>query len=126
MLRYCGAAMTALAAVLILRGQKSEFAGIVSLAAGALLFGMAASACFPAFRELIVPLEDGALSGYTATLLKALGITLAAQFGAELCRDAGEGALASKLELAGRAELMLLALPLIRELTALAAAMMGR
>jgi stage III sporulation protein AD len=53
-------------------------------------------------------------------------VTLAAQFTAELCRDAGEGALASRLELAGRAEILLLALPLIRELTALAAGMLGR
>ena len=126
MLRYYGAALIALAAILALRGQKSEFAGMVSLAAGILLFGGAAEAFLPALREIGALLEGSALGGYAATLMKALGVTLAAQFTAELCRDAGEGALASRLELAGRAEILLLALPLIRELLALAAGLLGR
>ena len=114
MLRYCGAALIALAAVLALRGQKSEFAGLVSLAAGVILFGAAAGNFLPALRELVLLLESSAFGCYAGTLMKALGVTLAAQFTAELCRDAGEGALASKLELAGKAEILLLSVPLVK------------
>ena len=46
------------------------------------------------------------------------------QFSAELCRDAGESAIASKLELVGKAEIILLCLPLLRELIGLAAGFM--
>ena len=52
-------------------------------------------------------------------------MTLAVQFSAELCRDAGESAIASKLELVGKAEIIILALPLVRELLGLAGGLMS-
>lgn len=116
MLKYCGIAVCALAAVLVLKGQKSEFAGIVSFAAASLLFGSAVIQLYPAIAAVSESVEGTELGTYFTTLLKALGITLAVQFSSELCRDAGETSLASKLELIGKAEILLLCLPLIRTL----------
>ncbi len=124
MIKYCGVALCALTAVIVLRGQKSEFAGIVALAAAVLLFGAAAVEFWPVLSELRRMIEGTSFEGCLSTLIKALGITLAVQFSAELCRDAGESAIASKLELVGKAEMILLCLPLIGKLLGLAAELM--
>lgn len=124
MIKYCGAALCALAAILTLRSQKSEFAGLVSLAAAVILLGSAVITFLPVFDFISDTISDTAFSGYMSTLAKALGITLAVQLSAEVCRDAGETALASKLELIGKAEILLLCLPLIGELLTLAAQIM--
>lgn len=124
MIKYCGVALCALTAVIVLRGQKSEFAGIVALAAAVLLFGAAAVEFWPVLSELRRMIEGTSFEGCLSTLIKALGITLAVQFSSELCRDAGESAIASKLELVGKAEMILLCLPLIGKLLGLAAELM--
>ena len=49
---------------------------------------------------------------YLATLLKILGIAYIAEFGAQVCRDSGEGTVANKIELAGKVLIMILALPI--------------
>ncbi len=120
MLKYCGMALIALITVLILREQKSEIASFVGLTAAVVLFGAAASEFLPAFSLLSEQLRGSAFERHVSVLTKALGVTLAVQFTAELCRDAKEDGIAAKLELVGKAELLLLAVPLMQELTALA------
>ena len=46
-------------------------------------------------------------------LIRATGIALIAQFGAQLCRDAEESALAGRVELAGRVTLLGMTAPLL-------------
>ena len=53
---------------------------------------------------------------YITTLLKIIGIAYIAEFGAEICKDAGEGAIASKIELAGKVIIVVLAVPIITSL----------
>jgi stage III sporulation protein AD len=50
---------------------------------------------------------------YFATVLKITGIAYIAEFGAEICNDAGESAIASKIELAGKVIITVLAVPII-------------
>jgi stage III sporulation protein AD len=125
MIKYCGIALVALAAVLILKGQKSEFTNMVTFATAVILFGIAAAEIFPTLKLLSETIKGTKFEGYMSTLLKALGITLAVQFSSELCRDAGETSIASKLELIGKAQILLLCFPLINELIALAVGLMG-
>ncbi len=124
-IKYCGVALCALAAVLFLRGQRSEFAGYISLGASVVLLGAAITVFLPIYEYIQGIVSGTSFGGYLAVLAKALGITLAVQLTAELCRDSGEAALASKLELLGKAEVLLLCLPLLGELVNLAAELMG-
>jgi len=48
-------------------------------------------------------------------MLKCAGICLLCTFACELCRDCGESALASKLELAGKCTLLAYCLPLLKQ-----------
>lgn len=120
MLKYCGAALCALIGVIILKGQKSEFSSLVSLSASVILLGAAVNAFLPVTEFVFEAVETSGFEEYLATLTKALGITLAVQLSADVCRDAGEASLGAKLELVGKAEILVLCLPLIRDLITLA------
>ncbi len=120
MLKYCALALLALFCVLIMRSSKSEFAGFASLASSIILMGAALASFSPILEYLNTLSCSTPFSEYNTILLKAMGITLAVQFAAEICRDSGESALASKLELIGKAEILLLCLPLAKELVSLA------
>ncbi len=56
-------------------------------------------------------------SMYFSTLCKALGISYLTQMGIDICRDCGENALATSIELCGRIFMLLLSLPLFLTLT---------
>ena len=48
------------------------------------------------------------------TMVKTLGIALVSRLGTEICRDAGQGAMAAVLETAGAFGAVLVSLPLVR------------
>ncbi len=121
MIKYCAAALCALAAILFMRTEKSDFAGFVGIAASAVLLGGAVMTAVPVFEYVSDTVSGTVFASYLSTLVKAIGITVAVQFVSELCRDMGEGALGAKLELVGKAEILLLCLPLAKELMELAA-----
>jgi len=48
---------------------------------------------------------------YFPIILKILGVSYVADFTAQICKDAGEGAIANKVEFAGKVIIMYIALP---------------
>lgn len=65
--------------------------------------------------DLLQNLADqaGINSYYLVIVLKIVGIAYVAEFGAEICKDAGEGALALKVEMAAKIAVLILAIPVI-------------
>ena len=57
---------------------------------------------------------------YSETLLKALGISFCSKLGKDVCNDAGETAIASKIDFCGRICMLILSLPLFEEVILLA------
>ncbi|MDI6705399.1 MAG: stage III sporulation protein AD [Bacillota bacterium] len=53
---------------------------------------------------------------YISTIFKIVGIAYIAEFGSQVCRDAGETSIASKIELAGKVIIMVLAVPILMAL----------
>ncbi|MBE6541917.1 MAG: hypothetical protein E7672_05675 [Ruminococcaceae bacterium] len=53
--------------------------------------------------------------GYASYILRALGITYITYISSEICKSAGEAAIAGYVETAGRVEIIILCLPLFRE-----------
>lgn len=67
--------------------------------------------------------------GYTEyfnVMVKGLGISFIANTGCDMCRDCGEGQLASYLEFAGKTEILVIAFPLIRNLVEISEEIMLR
>ena len=119
-LRYCSAALLISLLLLVVRQWKADTVLLVRLAA-TLLFGYAAlSAAAPLVNYLRTLMGMGAASAYTAILFKALGIATLTHLSASLCRECGESAAANGVELVGKIELLLLALPLIQEILTVA------
>lgn len=58
------------------------------------------------------------------SLFKAVGISIVGQITADVCKDYGQGALAGIITLAGRFAILLLSLPLFRELLSVAISLM--
>ncbi len=50
---------------------------------------------------------------YVETILKIIGIAYIAEFGAQLTKDVGQGAIASKIELAGKILILVMAVPIL-------------
>lgn len=69
-------------------------------------------------QEIIGMLERIAINAnvnlmYVETILKIIGIAYIAEFGAQITRDAGQGSIASKIELAGKILIMAMAIPIL-------------
>ena len=50
---------------------------------------------------------------FLRTILKIIGIAYIAEFGAQIVRDAGQEAVASKIELSGKILIMIMAIPIV-------------
>ena len=103
-----------------LRPQRPEMATAISLAAGLAALAMLYAEFsrgpdwLGALRSFLP--ENGSIPG---TVLKAAGIAVLSQFAAQICTDAGEGALAGRIALAARVAMLGLCAPLLGEITAL-------
>lgn len=108
--------ITALLA-LSLRGQRPEFAMLLSLGCGIfVLLNLLGQ-----MKGILSGLERvmAGLSGQsdlTGIILKALGICIVAELGSQCCRDAGEAAIAAKVELAAKTALVLMCMPVFTQL----------
>lgn len=116
-----GLAVVSTVICILLRQYKPEYAMVVSLACGVLLFSMVLVNLVPAFRSMADLMERAAINGeYTRAIVKTLGICYVTQLAADACRDAGQSAIASKVELAGKVAIVLISLPLFDNLVEIA------
>ena len=120
------AAIVVLAAFLavILRQQRPEQAMAVALIAGIGILALVLVRVTPVISTLQELLGDMP-SEYGLILFKALGICLITQLASDACKDAGEAALASKADLAGKVTLLVLALPLFQKIGELAVSLIN-
>lgn len=104
---------------LILGQYRPEFRMLVTAAVTLLLMAMVLEQLSPVLEQFRSTMELTGLTGdYAAVLFKAVGICLLTQLAGDVCRDSGESSIASKIELAGRAAILLTAMPLIQEVLA--------
>lgn len=116
-LQIIGLAIVATVIIAVLKVQRPEIAIQISLATGIIIFIMILGKI-----TAVIELLDSFASKvnidtiYLSTLLKIVGIAYIAEFGAEVCKDAGEGAIAAKVEFAGKVVIIVLAVPIITSL----------
>ncbi len=102
----------------VLKQIRPEIALQLSILAGAAIFIMIMSK-IKVIVELLQTLADQAniSSYYLLIVLKIVGVAYLAEFGAQICRDAGEGALATKIEIAAKIGVIALSIPIIVAIT---------
>jgi len=101
----------------LVKQYRPEFGMLVSLSCGMLLFVMVLMNLTPALDRINGYMEKLSLdNGYFKVLLKSLGICYIASIAGDTCRDAGQTAIAGKIELSAKVGIVLLALPLFEQI----------
>ena len=103
--------------VVLVRQHRPELSLLIQLAGlvSVLIFSIAVMDKITDYCRAF--LDEGIVdSGYLKLLYKALGIAVAAKIGGDVCRDSGNSALAFGVELASKAAILLLTLPMLRNL----------
>ena len=110
--KLCGVAVYASAAALMIREIKKDMTPLISAGIALIILCAVLPRVFPAV-EFVLGLAEGAGGGKEnlVTLVKALGVSYITYIAAELARSAGEGMIASHIETAGKAEIILLGIP---------------
>ena len=107
-----GVVLTAAALALLLRQYRAEYALFLSVAVTVGVFAVLA----PALKEILEAVQrigaETDTAQAAALVFKALGISFLAASASDICRDAGESAMAARVELAGKITVLSLALPM--------------
>ena len=121
-----GIAVLSAVLCVIVRQYKPEMAIGISIACGVILIGAVISMLAPSV-ELISQLTSaaGLDGGYSRTLFKALAVCYITQLGSDCCKDAGESAIAGKVELAGKAAVVVISLPVFTSLAEIVTKLIG-
>ncbi len=111
-----GLGLIALLLVIILREYRPELAMQVSLVAGITIMLLVINQIAGAVNVITETAVGAGINlVYLQTLLRVIGIAYLAEFGAQVCRDAGEGSIASRIELAAKIIILVMALPIVVE-----------
>lgn len=98
----------------LLREQNPVYAMFVGTVAGVIIFLRLMGYLAAVIQFLTeITLQANISMIYLSTLLKIMGIAYLAEFGSQICRDAGEGVIAGKVEFAGKLLILVMALPLL-------------
>lgn len=100
--------------MVVKESKKEELAVQISICAGILIFLFMISK----ITSVMNLLQQLALKAnidfiYLTTVFKILGIAYLASFCSEICKDAGQGSIASKVEFAGKILILVLAIPIL-------------
>jgi len=114
-IQVVGLGLIATVLVLVVKEQKPMFAFLIAASTGVLIFLY----LIGKIGGIIEVLEDlaeksGVQMIYLKTILKIIGIAYIAEFGAQIVRDAGQEAIAGKIEMAGKILILFMAIPIIR------------
>ena len=120
-IQWIGLCLAAAMICAMLRSQRPELAMAVSLAVGAAALVMLISAVRTTLPRLdgIGKLFGGVDVEALTAVLRAAGITVISELGAQLCRDAGESALAGRIALIARVSILVLCVPVASRLVEL-------
>ena len=124
-MKLFGGAIIAVMLIVVLRRESPDMALVVKMCAGVIL----AVACIASMTPIIEYVgeigesfgADESLSLAIEVILKALGVSILAHVTANICRDAGESSIAYYVELGAKIEILILSMPLLLDVIALAA-----
>lgn len=113
-IKIIGIAFVATFIVMILKQYRPEFSIYISVIAGILIFSIVIVK-LSSVIELVKSLSNklGTNAQYFSLLIKITGIAYLSEFATNICKDSGETAIASKVELAGRIIIIAMSVPIL-------------
>ena len=115
--KIIGVGLIALIIIILLKQYKPEFVIYVSLITGALILVMVLDK-LTGIVDLLSNLSSkaGVSSQFLGILLKITGIAFLTEFAVSICNDAGESAIANKIDLGGKIIIIAISVPIISAL----------
>ena len=112
-----GIAVAAAGAAILLKQYKPEYAFGISIAAGIIFLLFIVTRASEIIGEISGFADaSGINSENYGIVLRCLGVCLITNAAAETCKDCGQSSIASKVVVAGKALVLIIALPLFSEL----------
>ena len=113
-IKIIGIGLVALILIIILKQYKPEFAIYVSLLAGALILVLIFSK-ISGIIELINNLTNkiSIHKEFVTLLIKITGIAILTEFAVSICKDSGETAIASKVDMGGKVIMVSMTIPIM-------------
>lgn len=116
-IKIIGIAFLAVIIILILKQYRPEFAMYVSILAGALIIFMSIGKLEGVIQLLNTISNSTKGNGqFLGILLKITGIAFLTEFAVSVCKDSGETAIASKVDLGGKIIIVAISVPIISSL----------
>ena len=115
--RIIGVGLISLVIIIILKQYKPEFALYVSLGASILILTLVFQKLF-SIVELLNNLagKTAINTTFIALLVKITGIAILTEFAVSICKDCGESAIASKMDIGGKIMIVTVSIPIISSL----------
>ncbi len=116
-LAFIGVGITGAVLSVIMKQYRPEFSVYISLLSGMIMLGGIINALAPVVTELMsfAEITDNGFN-YGGVLLKTLAVCYLTQTASESCSDAGEKSIATKIDFAGKCAVVIISLPLFKEL----------
>ncbi|MBE7011561.1 MAG: stage III sporulation protein AD [Ruminococcaceae bacterium] len=115
--KIVGIALVSVILSVLLKGYNPSVAISVSLIAVVVMFAIISPYLKIVLSSFVnISSQIGMEIKYIVTVIKVIGIAYITQIGAEICRDSGENAVATKVEICGKIVIMVMSLPIVYEL----------
>ena len=101
---------------ILLKKNLPEFSLLVTLATSIIILFWIVINIIPVLDKLLYYIEKTNMpSEYGMIIFKSLGLAFVTQLISDICKDSGETAIASKLELVGKIAILIISLPLFEK-----------
>lgn len=116
-IKIIGIAFIAVIIIVLLRQYRPEFAIYISLLTGVLILLLVIDD-LSGIINLLNSIADKVSinASFLALLIKITGIAFLSEFAVSICKDAGEGAIASKIEIGSKIIIISMSIPIISSL----------
>ena len=116
-IKIIGIAFIAVIIIVILKQYRPEFAIYASILAGVLILSLA-SDTLSGIIDMIQSISNktNINNDFLIILIKITGIAILTEFAVSICKDAGESAIASKVDVGGKILIISLSIPIINAL----------
>lgn len=112
-IKIIGIGFISLIIIIILKEYKKDFVVYAELIGGAIILYF----CIDYLKRIIDFINQLSVTGISSSfiilLVKITGISILAEFAVSICRDMGETAIASKVDLGGKLLIVSLSIPII-------------
>lgn len=123
-IQIIGMVLIAVVLLALLKQYNPVYAVIAGILCCGLVLTAAIAAMFPVMDSLL-SLAEQISAAQMMPLVKAMGIVILGQIARDVCKDAGQTALAGQVELAARALILFAALPLFQQLLQVISGLLG-